>query len=126
VTLLLDTGATAILDTGAATKLGLECQPTQEAGYGMIGSVDQARATTINLELGGLSVWQLRATCLDLARLRGAFKQNGMPAPDGVLSAEVMMLLRARIDFEKRTLELRLPTRGSVAAGQRQQESARP
>jgi hypothetical protein len=114
VTLLLDTGATAILDASAAGRLGLACEPTEEAGYGLIGSVDKPRATLINIDLDGLDVWQLRATCLDLTGLRTAFQHYGMPAPDGVLSAEVMGLLRARIDFDRLTLELRRPTQASI------------
>jgi hypothetical protein len=126
VTLLLDTGATAILDAGAAGRLGLACGLTQEAGYGLIGSVDKVRATPINIDLDGLNVWQLRATCLDLTGLRTAFQQFGMPAPDGVLSAEVMGLLRARIDFDKLTLELRRPTKASVTEQLRRMEDAQP
>jgi hypothetical protein len=39
-----------------------------------------------------------------------------MPMPDAVLSAEVLAKLRARIDFEKSMLELKLPTRSNLDA----------
>jgi len=126
VTLLLDTGASQIVDTVAARRLGLQCQDTPEAGYGLIGTVDKAQATLINLDLDGLNVWQVRATCLDLSGLRAAFQHHREPLPDGILSAEVMALLRARIDYDRRTLELRLPTKSSVAEELRRREPAKP
>lgn len=126
VTLLVDTGASQILDLAAARRLGLQCHDTPEAGYGLIGAVDKAQATLINLDLEGLDVWQIRATCLDLGGLRAAFQHYGEPMPDGVLSAEVMALLRARIDYDKRTLQLRLPTRSSVGEEVRRRKAGQP
>lgn len=126
VTLLLDTGASQIVDVAAAQRLGLQCHDTPEAGYGLIGTVDKAQAALINLDLDGLDVWQMRATCLDLSGLRAAFQHYGEPLPDGVLSAEVMALLRARIDYDKRTLELRLPTKSSAAEEMRRRGPPSP
>jgi hypothetical protein len=115
VVLLVDTGASQIVDASAARKLGLTCTPTQQPGFGMTGTVTNAEMTSINMQLGGIHIWGLRATCLDLTQLRAAYQKYNMPMPDAVLSAEVLAKLRARIDFEKSMLELKLPTRSSAS-----------
>jgi hypothetical protein len=124
VTLLLDTGASQILDAGVAGKLGLTCTSSPETGYGLTGSVEKAEVTLIDMDLNGLDIWRLRATCLDMTGLRKVGQQFGMPVPDGVLSAEVLTLLRARIDLDKMTLELRLPTQSSLAEDLRRRNAS--
>ncbi len=113
LTLLVDTGASTVLDMGVARGLGLAIGETAEIGYGLTGVTGRRHGTVINrMVLGGIVVSGLPASCLDLAPLRAV---EGVPPFDGVIGSELMAVLRARIDFDSLTLVVRRPDRASIA-----------
>ena len=115
VTLLVDTGASMLLDTGVAQRLGLQLTDTDDVGYGLTGITAPRKATVIDMKLGGLTITGLPASCLDLTPLRDLHREKSMPILDGVIGSELMAVLRARIDFDALTLEIRRPDRRSIA-----------
>jgi len=107
--LFLDTGATTVLDIGVARSLRLPLVDTGQQGFGVTGLAGKRISTHVDLRLGALTITALPIDCLDLTQLKALSKANGMPEFDGLIGAELLTALRARIDFDKPTLTLRRP-----------------
>jgi len=107
--LFLDTGASTVLDLRVARSIGVPLIDTGQTGYGLTGVAGKRISTHVDLRLGALKLSNLPVDCLDLAELKALSKANGMPEFDGVIGAELLTALRARIDFERLTLTLRRP-----------------
>jgi len=109
-TLLLDTGGSQFLDLAVARRLGLDLADATEPGYGLSGGPVAVKLAQVDLKLGDLSVTGLPVSCIDLGPLRDLHLRQGIPVFDGILGSELLATLRARVDYEKLTLELRRPT----------------
>ena len=107
--LFLDTGATSVLDISVARSLRLPLVDTGQKGFGLTGLAGKRISTHVDLRLGALKITGLPIDCLDLTQLKALSKENGMPEFDGLIGAELLTTLRARIDFDKLTLTLRRP-----------------
>ena len=107
--LFLDTGASTVLDIGVARSIGLPLSDTGQTGYGLTGVAGKRISTHVDLRLGELKLSNIPVDCLDLAELKALSKANGMPEFDGLLGAELLTALRARIDFDRLTLTVRRP-----------------
>ena len=107
--LFLDTGATSVLDISVARGLRLPLVDTGQQGFGLTGLAGKRISTHVDLRLGALKITGLPIDCLDLTQLKALSKENGMPEFDGLIGAELLTTLRARIDFDKLTLTLRRP-----------------
>jgi len=119
MTLMIDTGGSQFVDLGVAKRLGLKLADATLPGYGL-GGAAAVKLAIIDMRLGDISVTGLPVSCIDLAPLRAFSTQQGAPLFDGIVGSELLTVLRARIDYEKLTLELRRPTPSSVAAEMRQ------
>jgi hypothetical protein len=107
--LFLDTGATTVLDIGVARSLRLQLVDTGQQGFGLTGLAGKRISAHVDLRLGALKITALPVDCLDLTQLKALSKENGMPEFDGLIGAELLTALRARIDFDRLTLALRRP-----------------
>lgn len=107
--LFLDTGASTVLDIGVARSIGVPLTDTGQTGYGLTGVAGKRISTHVDLRLGALRLRNLPVDCLDLTELKSLSKANGMPEFDGVIGAELLRVLGAKIDFERQTLTLRRP-----------------
>jgi len=58
-----------------------------------------------------MKIMGLPVDFLDLSQLKAINRANGMPEFDGLIGAELLTMLRARIDFERLTLTIRRPGR---------------
>jgi predicted aspartyl protease len=107
--MFLDTGASTVLDLRVARAIGVPLIDTGQTGYGLTGVAGKRISTHVDLRLGALKLTNLPVDCLDLTELKALSKANGMPEFDGVIGAELLKALRAKIDFERLTLTLRRP-----------------
>ena len=107
--LFIDTGAMTLLDMGVARSLGLKLIDTGQSGFGLTGGVGKRISGRVDMWLGRLKITGIPVDFIDLAPLRALNKANGMPEFDGLIGAELLTTLRAKIDFERMTLTLRRP-----------------
>ena len=107
--LFLDTGASTVIDIGIARILRLPLVDTGQQGFGLTGVAGKRISTHVDMRLGGLKITGTPVDCLDLTQLKALSKSNGMPEFDGLIGAELLTALRAKIDFERMTLTLRRP-----------------
>jgi len=107
--LFLDTGATSLIDINVARTLGLPLIDTGQKGIGRTGIAGKRISTHVDLRLGALKVTNLPIDCLDLTQLRAVSRGNNMPEFDGLIGAELLNQLQARIDFGRLTLTVKRP-----------------
>lgn len=107
--LFLDTGASTVLDIRVARSIGLPLTDTGQTGYGLTGIAGKRISTHVDLRLGELKLANIPVDCLDLTELKALSRANGMPEFDGLIGAELLTALRARIDFDRLTLTVRRP-----------------
>jgi len=107
--LFVDTGAMTLLDMAVARRLGLKLIDTGQSGFGLTGGVGKRISGRVDMWLGRLKITGIPVDFIDLAPLRALNKANGMPEFDGLIGAELLTTLRAKIDFERMTLTLRRP-----------------
>jgi len=107
--LFLDTGATSLIDIHVARKLGVPLVDTGQEGFGLTGIAGKRISTHVDLRLGALKVTNLPIDCLDLTQLRAVSRGNNMPEFDGLIGAELLNRLQARIDFGRLTLTVKRP-----------------
>jgi len=107
--LFIDTGALTILDSAVARSLGLTLVDTGESGFGLTGLAGKRISGRVDLWLGALKITGLPVDFMDLGQLKAVSRSNGMPEFDGLIGAELLTTLRAKIDFERLTLTLKRP-----------------
>ena len=107
--LFLDTGASTVIDINVARKLGVRLVDTGQQGFGLTGVAGKRISTHVDLRLGVLKISGLPVDCLDLTQLRAVSRGNGMPDFEGVIGAELLTQLQAKIDFGRLTLTLKRP-----------------
>jgi len=107
--LFLDTGATTVIDISVARRLGVPLVDTGQMGFGLTGMAGKRIGTHVDLRLGALKITNLPVDCLDLTQLRAVSRGNGMPDFDGVIGAELLTQLQAKIDFGRLTLTVKRP-----------------
>lgn len=107
--LFLDTGAMTLLDMAVARSLRLKLVDTGQSGFGLTGGAGKRISGRIDLWLGRLKITGLPVDFMDLNPLRAINRANGMPEFDGLIGAELLTTLRAKIDFERLTLTVRRP-----------------
>jgi len=107
--LFLDTGASTVIDINVARKLGVRLVDTGQEGFGLTGVAGKRISTHVDLRLGTLNITGLPVDCLDLTQLRAVSRGNGMPDFDGVIGAELLTELQAKIDFGRLTLTVKRP-----------------
>jgi len=107
--LFIDTGALTILDLAIARSLGLPLTDTGQSGFGLTGLAGKRISGEVDLWLGQIRITRLPVDFMDLGQMKAVSRSNGMPEFDGLIGAELLTMLRARIDFERLTLTLKRP-----------------
>ena len=51
---------------------------------------------------------------IDLTVMRELLAKHGMPVFDGLIGADLLAVLRARVDFDKLVLEVRRPDQATI------------
>lgn len=109
--LILDTGATTVLDLGVAQRLGLHPVESPESATGLTGRVGKRWLARVNLQIGEIRITAYPISCLDLSELRSLNKENGEPVLDGLIGADLLATLRAQIDYRRKKLTVWKPRR---------------
>jgi predicted aspartyl protease len=112
--LFVDTGAATILDCQVVSDLGRPLTKADDVATSLIGEADRY-VTTVDLALGGLKIGNLPVSCLNLVQLRGLHARMGWPRLDGLIGADLLAVLRARLDYDRKTLVIRRPDARSLA-----------
>lgn len=107
--LFVDTGALTILDLAVAHSLRLPLTDTGQSGFGLTGLAGKRISGEVDLWLGQIRITGLPVDFMDLGQMKAVSRSNGMPEFDGLIGAELLTMLRARIDFERLTLTLKRP-----------------
>jgi len=112
--LFVDTGAATILDCQVAKALGRPLTKTDDTATSLIGEADRY-VTTVDLVLGGLKIRNQPVSCLDLVQIRALHERMSWPRLDGLIGTDLLSMLRARLDYDRRTLTIRRPDARSAA-----------
>lgn len=113
--LAIDTGADhSLLDTKLAAVLPVNLQAARP-GYGVDGAAVERRVARVALKLGRMAVTGYAMAFVDLTAMNASLAEDGLPPIDGLLGADLLSVLRARIDYGDKALLLRLPQRSDKA-----------
>jgi predicted aspartyl protease len=112
--LFIDTGATTVLHADVARRLGLPLTDTEDAAIGVTGVAGRRQLAVVDLVLGKTVITNYQVSTLDLTGLRDLHTENGMPVFDGLIGADLLAVLRARVDFDKLVLEVRRPDQATL------------
>jgi hypothetical protein len=115
MTLLVDTGATTIMDSTILVGLGVTLSESHEIATGLTGVAGKRQLATLDIGLGAMSITDLPVNALDLTAARTALEASGAQGFAGVLGTDLLAVLRARIDYDRRTLSLKRPTARSIS-----------
>jgi len=109
VPVAIDTGARTVFDRPTLRGFGLTGYRTNGDFWGFGGAVRVYAGYVNELDLGGLKIEGLSVIMLDLADLRRSQQEASLPAVSGLVGADLLAALGARIDFDHLTLTLRKP-----------------
>ena len=112
--LFIDTGATTILDAAVARRLGLQLTDTQDEAIGLTGVAGTRQLALVDMVLGKTVITNYQVSVIDLSATRDLHAKHGMPVFDGLIGAELLAVLRARVDFDKLELEVRRPDQATL------------
>ena len=106
---VIDTGARSVFDLNTMRAIGVPTYPTSEKYYGFGGSLHVHVGYVEEIDLGGLKSVGKSITLIDLAALKHSQSEGALPPIDGLLGADLLTALAARIDYEALTLTLKKP-----------------
>jgi len=115
VPVAIDTGARTVFDRPTLRGFGLTGYRTNGNFWGFGGAVRVYAGYVNELDLGGLKVEGVSVIMLDLADLRRSQQEAALPAVSGLVGADLLAALGARIDFDHLTLTLRKPPAAAPA-----------
>ena len=118
INMLIDTGASrtvfdsvsiqAILGTDLTT---LQSNERLSAGIGTT-SLESLFLHIKKFGIGAVTVKNYQAVLIDLGQVNNMYTALGLPAIEGVLGGDLLISLRAVIDYRKMTLKLYKPKKG--------------
>jgi hypothetical protein len=106
---VIDTGSKTVFDLGTMRAIGIQGYPTSDAYYGFGGFLHVHAGLVDEIDLGGLKVEGLAAIMVDLSELVHSQATVALPPIDGLVGADLLAALSARIDYEALTLTLKRP-----------------
>ncbi|HYC98342.1 retropepsin-like aspartic protease [Brevundimonas sp.] len=109
--LFVDTGATTVLDVNVVRQLGLPLTDTEDEAFGISGVGGRRQLAFVDLVLGRIVITNHQVSVVDLSALRDLHAAHDLPVFDGLIGAELLAVLRARIDYDRLVLEVRRPDR---------------
>ena len=112
--LFIDTGATTIVHADAIRRLGLPITDTGDEAIGLTGVAGTRQLAQVDMVLGKTTITGYQVSVMDLTATRDLHAKHGMPVFDGLIGAELLALMRARIDFDRLVLEVRRPDQATI------------
>jgi predicted aspartyl protease len=112
--LFIDTGATTIIHADVARGLGLPLTDTEDETIGINGVSGTRRLAFVDMVLGKTTISNYQVSAIDLSLMRELHAKHGMPVFDGLIGADLLAVLRARVDFDKLVLEVRRPDQATL------------
>jgi predicted aspartyl protease len=112
--LFIDTGATTVLHADVVRRLGLPLIETDTAAIGITGVAGTRQLAVVDLVLGKTVITNYQVSAVDLSGLRDLHAANDMPVFDGLIGADLLAALRARVDFDRLVLEVRRPDQATL------------
>ena len=106
---VIDTGARSVFDLKTMRALGVATYPTSENYYGFGGSLHVHVGYVEEIDLGGLKSVGKSVTLIDLTALKRNQAEGALPPVDGLIGADLLATLSARIDYAALTLTLKKP-----------------
>lgn len=112
--LFIDTGATTILDANVARRLGLPLADTEDEAIGLTGVAGRRQLALLDMVIGKTAITGYQVSVIDLTATRDLHAKHGMPVFDGLIGADLLAVLRARVDFDRLVLEVRRPDQATI------------
>lgn len=112
--LFIDTGATTIIHAEVIRRFGLPLADTEEEAIGLTGVAGKRQLALVDMMLGKTVITNYQVSAIDLSATRELHERHGMPVFDGLIGADLLAVMRARIDFDRLVLEVRRPDRAAL------------
>lgn len=112
--LFIDTGASTIVHVDVIRRLGLPLTNTEDEAIGLTGVAGTRQLALIDMVLGKTTISRYQVSAIDLSVMRELHAKHGMPVFDGLIGADLLAVLRARIDFDRLVLEVRRPDQETI------------
>jgi predicted aspartyl protease len=107
--LFIDTGATTIIHAEVIQRLGVPLADTEDETFGITGVAGRRQLALVDMVLGKTAITNYQVSAIDLSVMRDLHAKHGLPVFDGLIGADLLAVLRARIDFDRLVLEVRRP-----------------
>jgi hypothetical protein len=105
----IDTGSRTIFDLPTMRTFGLTGYLTTGNYWGFGGYVSVHAGYVDEIDLGGLKIVGVSVVMADLSELKESQEREALPLIDGLVGADLLSSLSARIDYDALTLTLRKP-----------------
>jgi predicted aspartyl protease len=109
ITVALDTGSRSVFDLKMMRAFGVAVYRTHESYYGFGGYLNVQAGFVDEIDLGGLKIEGLSVIILDLTDLKRSQQMGSLPAIGGLVGADLLAAMSARIDYAALTLTLTKP-----------------
>ncbi len=109
IEVVIDTGSRSVLDLKTMHALGVTTYPTRDKYYGFGGYLRAHVGFVDEIDLGGLKLVGKSVTVIDLSDLMHSQTERSLPPIDGLVGADLLAPLSAKIDYEALTLTLKKP-----------------
>jgi hypothetical protein len=106
---VIDTGSRTVFDLGTMRAIGIKGYPTSDAYYGFGGYLHVHAGIVDEVDLGGLKIVGWSVIMIDLSALIHSQTAGALPPIDGLVGADLLAALSARIDYDALTLTLKRP-----------------
>jgi len=105
----VDTGASTTVHGEIAKKLKIKSSDSGANSVDPLGNAQKILTGNVTLKVGHYSITNAQVVVTDLSALRQMNVQQKLPALDGILGSEVLLLLRAKLNFANNTIEFLRP-----------------
>jgi hypothetical protein len=106
---MVDTGAVTTLSLRLARRLGVPLVLTEDRPVGLSGDLGKHWTTQAALQIGEMKVSTYPIQCIDLTSFHDSVTKNGGDDFDLIIGADLLVFLRAELDFDKSELVLKRP-----------------
>jgi predicted aspartyl protease len=117
INLLIDTGASrTVFDNESMERIlgidisGLENNQQLSAGIGTT-NLESRFLQLQHLTLGDLSIQNYQSVLIDMSQVNMLYRSLGLPAIEGILGGDLLMELKAVIDYKKMEMTLYKPAK---------------
>lgn len=114
LSLAIDTGAMTIVHADVVRRLGLTLTDAEDEMIGITGVAGKRQLTRLDMVIGKTTITGYQVSAADLSAMRDLQVRHGLPVIDGLVGADLLAILRARIDFDRLVLEVRRPNQATL------------